>query len=182
MLPCLIVVVCLFYVPTRSASVFAFQNGQPSEEQEPALPEQTSLTHGKIFVKLLLEGSNATNYLRGASQPSHWFDRWLWPQQTWGPSLGWHIRLLWKGEVDGLRWGFVRCKAYSQIASCTRQARTGKLPWWHRSVRPCNCSSMQFFSKTITHTVTFFFLMIGFITCSLLGLKAQPYSSCAVSH
>lgn len=66
---------CVCFMCCYIQRVFAFQHSQPSEEQEPVLPEQTSLTHSKIFVKLLLESSNATNYLRGASQPSHRFDR-----------------------------------------------------------------------------------------------------------
>ena len=91
------VCVCVFAFPALPAI---------RGEREPALPrDQLPLTHGKIssfffffFFKPLLEGSNATNYLRGASQPSRRLDRWLWPRQTWGPSLGWHIRLPLKGE------------------------------------------------------------------------------------
>lgn len=124
-----------------------FQHSQPSEEQEPALPERTSLTHGEIFVKLLLEGSNATNYLHGASQPSRQFDRWLWPQQTWGPSIGWHIHLLLKGEVDGLRCGYEGCKACSQIASCSVPAsgRHGQINYPDGIILrdPCECTHAQ---------------------------------------
>lgn len=130
--------------------VFAFQHSQPSEEQEPALPEQTSLTHSKIFVELLLEGSNATNYLRGASQPSRRFDRWLWPQQTWGPSLGWHMRLLLKGEADRLRCSYGGCKAYSQIASCTIHAsgRQGQVSYHDGMYDPCET---HLYAHTHTH-------------------------------
>lgn len=167
LLLCPIAAVCLFHVLSHSACVFDFQHSQPSEEQEPVLPEQTSLRHGKIFVKFLLEGSNATNYLRRASQPSRRFDRWLWPQQTWGPSLGWHIRLLLKGEVDGWGWGYKGCKPHSKIACYTEQesGRWGQVSYLDGITlyNPCKCTCS-------------FRLMIGFITCFLLGLRAPAYS------
>lgn len=123
-----------FHVLSLSACVFfsiaSFQRSKTLHS------DWSSLTHGKIFVKFLLEGSNATNYLYGSSQPSHRLDRQLWPQQTWGPSNGLHICLLLKGEVDGLRCGYGGCKAYSQIAPCTVPASDSlKLHWWHRSAR-----------------------------------------------
>lgn len=105
-----------FYVLSLSACVFLYS--QFPEEQYPALSAWSSLTHGKIFVKLPLEGSNATNYLYSTSQPSHQLDRQLWPQQTWEPSDGWHICLHLKGEVNQLRCRYGGCKACSQIASC----------------------------------------------------------------
>ena len=141
--------------------------------------EPTSLTHGKIFVKLLLEGSNATNYLRWASQPSRQFDRWLWPQQTWGPSLGWHIRLPLKGEVDGLRvWmqgSLSDCILYSTSLG---QARTGELS---RCTTPANSPFIQFSKIAHTHSDTSP-LMKGFTTCFLLGLRAPPYCYWAMNE
>lgn len=116
----------------------------------------------RFFVKLLLEGSNATNYLREASQPSRQFDRWLWPQQTWG-LLSWltHMPAVegrgWYFEVRVWRmWGlFSYCILYS---SGLRQARTGKLPWWYRSVRPLQTHPCAIFSQIHTHihVVAFF--------------------------
>lgn len=63
--------VSLVCCPVQLAS----QHREPLQEQQPVFPEQTSLTRGKVFVKLLIEGSNATNYLGGVSQPSYCFDR-----------------------------------------------------------------------------------------------------------
>lgn len=72
-------------------------------------------------------------FVQPASQPSRQSDRWLWPQQTQKASRGWHMRLLLKGEVDGLQRGYGGCETYSHTESSTvqasRQARTGDLPW-----------------------------------------------------
>lgn len=173
-LPLIAAILCLFHVLSRVCLLLRAIRGSKTEP--------TSLTHGEIFVKLLLEGSNATNYLRWASQPSRQFDRWLWPQQTWGPSLGWHVRLPLKGEVDGLRvWmqgSFSDCILY-----CTslRQAWTGNLSWWHRSVRPLRICLYTVSKNAHTHS-DISPLMKGFTTCFLLGLRAPPYCYWAVNE
>lgn len=155
--------------------VFASQHSEPLQEQEPMFPEQTSLTQGKVFVKLVIEGSNATNYLGGISQPSYRFDGWLWP------SFGWHVQLLLKGQADESRCGYGEGEAFILYSTSLRQTRTGKLPWWHLSLRPLqNIQLCSLFKTTHIHS-DIFPLMIGFITCFLLSLRAQPHSHWAMN-
>lgn len=154
---CLIVAMCLSHVLSHSACVFTSQHSEPSEEQDPALPERTSLTHGKIFVKPFLGGSAATNYLSRVSQPTRRLDRWLWPQQTWGPSLGWHILYgcCWRERLMGWGAGIRGCEAYFPFATCTVQAsgRQGQVRYPDGSILyyPCECTPEQSFHK---HTYT----------------------------